>query len=208
MIIEKSNPEFTAGWHGLAAGLAIGALVGALVMHRIMTGEVAPEKPAAAQRQADGSLVLQRAPDAAAKPAQLVPKGFTVERVVQVKVQPRPNSAALQAAADHASAPSRAELVCRAVTVDLSLVRDPAGGRRVIASSPDGDVLAGVDVPIEPALVPPTQHRWAVGASYGFGPQAYGAWVERDVWRLRFGMEAIETRRGDIEGRIKVGFTF
>jgi hypothetical protein len=38
--------------------------------------------------------------------------------------------------------------------VDLSLVRTPDNGRRVIASSPDGKILSGVDVPLEPVAVP------------------------------------------------------
>ena len=47
------------------------------------------ETPAASVRQPDSSLVLRRAPDAHAKPAQDIPNGATVERVVHVEVQPK-----------------------------------------------------------------------------------------------------------------------
>ena len=35
------------------------------------------------------------------------------------------------------------------VTVDLSLVREKDGSKRVVASSPDGAIVSGLDIPIE-----------------------------------------------------------
>lgn len=132
-----------------------------------------PETYATARVQADGSTILERKPDATAKPAHMIPAGAKVTRLVQMTVKPKH-----VAQTDHA-APVTPQLPtdpiqpaikpeeflaaadCPPVTVDLSLVRDGAGGSRVIASSPDGDILAGIDTPVES---PPMQRkqRWAI----------------------------------------------
>ena len=95
--------------------------------------------PAPAQRQPDNSLVLERAPDPKAKPAHMVPSDARVERVIQVVVQPEPVTLhAEKTTIEHIPAP---------ITLDLTLARMPDGGHRVIASSPDGTILSGVDIP-------------------------------------------------------------
>ena len=51
-----------------------------------------------------------------------------------------------------------------AITIDLSLVRDKTG-RRVVASSPDGQVVGGLDIPIlDPLPAPPPANE--IGADY------------------------------------------
>src|SRR3546814_7712432 len=92
----------------------------------------------------------------------------------------------------------------RSVRTDLSLVQQD-GGRRVIASSPDGTVIGGVDVPITQTLLPPTPHRWAAGANYDPFGQRYGAWVERDFGRLRVGADVNQSDRFVMEARVRVG---
>ena len=59
---------------------------------------------------------------------------------------------------------------CPPVTVDLSLIRDDKGAYRTIASSPDGQVISGVDIPLA-ALAPPMRPNavLALGGRNGGG---------------------------------------
>lgn len=132
------------------------------------------EASAPAVRQADGSLVLERKPDQSPPPAaHNIPRGGVEERRVSVVVKPArgvvrtdpPDPAHVpadvstkQPTLDHVDSCD-----CPPVTVDLSIVRMPDKGRRVIASSPDGKILSGVDVPIEPQTAPRIP-RWTLSA--------------------------------------------
>lgn len=177
----------------------IGALIGALVVVggcvwlKYRTLQIT-EAPAAAERQADGSLVLERKPtNPKAKPVHAVPKGGKAERVVRVDVQPE-----------------RAD--CPICTVDLTLVRMPDDSRRVVASSPTGTVIGGLDVPIAP-LVIVKNHPWAVGPSYGTGTDSWGLWLDRDFGRIRAGIAGHRVgtdKDGDekYEARVKLGIRF
>ena len=144
-----------------------------------------PETYAAAVKQSDGSVVLERKPDATAKPAQELPKGAKLERVVQVTVKPSASSEAIAPtngpdpqAASTSDLPSGTTIPCPPIRVDLSLVRMPDESRRVIASSPDGEVVGGVDIPVEAALVPKVL-RWSGVALAGYDAfrrqRVYGA---------------------------------
>lgn len=176
------------------------------------------ETAAPAQRQADGSLVLERKPDAKARPAQELPKGAKVERIVQVTVQPK----ALPAlpgiptpgpgpAAVPASNPGQSASNPRPIRVDLTLVRMPDQTRRVIASSPDGTVVGGVDIPEAPQPQPRVL-KWAAGGSWNPADHTYGAWLDRDAGPLRLGAELNQVRAAvtaggavGYEARIQVG---
>lgn len=159
-------------------------------------------------RQRDGSVVLERRPDATAKPAHQLPKGAKLERVGRVTVQP--------ARTGKDSLPVAADDPCPPVSVDWSLVREPDGGRRFLASSPDGTVLGGLDVPVESAALPPETKRWAAGVSWAPASETAGVWVERDVplfsRALRIGVDVNHTRpqpdASGIEARLRVGMTF
>jgi hypothetical protein len=165
--------------------------------------------PAAAQSQPDGSVILAREPvasaPAAAKPKAKIPKGATLERQIRVTVKPR---ASLKIPATQ-SAPAGTQ-ACPPVTVDLSLVRD-GDGRRVVASSPDGDVVGGIDVPVEAGIIP-VSHPWAAGVSCNAGQscalRGTGAWVERDLGRIRVGAEAFKQTDGHLQGRVRVGWVW
>ena len=108
-------------------------------------------------RQSDGSLVLERKPDATKKPKQVLPPETTVERIVSVEVQ-------TEKPVDH-------------VSVDLTLVSEPDGSKRVIASSPDGTVVGGADFPVAPISIPRIQH-WGVGVAYNPAMKKYGGFVQ------------------------------
>lgn len=146
-----------------AGGMAVGWKV-----YGPRPGKVETNAPA--QRQSDGSLVLQKAPDAQAKPAQRIPAGGRVERIVQVVVQPSaaatdPTPGGLPPAGGaHLGA-----IPCPPVRVDLTLVKMPDGLRRVVASSPDGVVTGGVDIPVEDAPRPaPRELRWSAMGLVGY----------------------------------------
>lgn len=148
-------------------GLAAGGLLVGLVLGWCWGKPSAPvqEPPAASYVQKDGSTVLARVNPATqpAKPPHELPAGSVEERRISVVVQPGPGRIVhdtIQVPLDYpAGAGNKIDSIverceCPPVQVDLSLVRTPDHGRRVIASSPDGKILSGVDVPLEPAAVP------------------------------------------------------
>jgi hypothetical protein len=144
-------------------------------------------------RQSDGSLELERAPSGLKagaaegsrplKPAQVLPKGAKVERIVQVTVDPagKPSSGrnagpvpgGRQTPADPAIVRpgSSSGAACPPVTVDLTLVRMKDKSQRVLASSPDGSVVGGIDVPVQ-APAPFKVQRWTASALVGYDSHA------------------------------------
>lgn len=162
------------------------------------------ETPAAAETQSDGSIVLERKPDAQAKPAAKLPKGGKLERSVSVTVQPKTPEANLKLPG---------AVPCPPVRVDLALVRMDDKTKRVVASSPDGEVVAGLDMPIETAAPPPEPKKWAAGLSWDPQNRTPGAWIERDIGRIRLGAEINRARAltlgpAGTEIRLRAGLTF
>ncbi len=141
----------------------VGLLSGILGMY-LWPAATVVETAEPEQRQADGSLALGRAPDANAKPKNQIPTGGKAERTIRVDVQP-----------------PRAD--CPICTVDLTLVRMPDDTRRVVASSPTGTVIGGLDVPILP-IVLDRPKVWAAGALYN---GRWGALISRDFRWLSVG---------------------
>lgn len=142
--------------------------------------------PAPMVRQSDDSVIAERAPASAPLPAgHVIPKGFHEVRRATVVIAP-------------ASAASSVE-------VDLSLVRNGTE-QRVIASSPDGQVIRALDIPIEPALLPPAPRPWAAGLGYTTEREV-GVWVERDLGRLRVGAEVLKGQ-GRPRAEVRVGVAF
>lgn len=146
--------------------------------------------------QSDGSIVVERKPEARpSKPPHKIPKGSIEERRVGIKLQPDAFVSAEGCKCDP-----------EPVSVNLSLVRDDQG-RRVVASSTGGKVVGALDVPIETALMPPEPHPWAAGLSYGHD-KSPGAWIERDLGRIRVGAEVIRQRDQTFQGRVRVGWAW
>lgn len=158
------------------------------------------ETYASAQRQADGSTVLERRPNAQAKPKQAIPKKTKLERVSQITVQP-----------NAIATPGKP---CPPVTIDMSLVREQDGSRRVLASSPDGDIVAGLDIPVETAAPQEKPKRWAAGLSWSPLDNAAGVWIERDVpvfrKTVRVGLDLNQPAQpgAGVDTRLRVGFAF
>lgn len=140
------------------------------------------EASAPAARQSDGSLILERKPDASAVAPMQIPKSAKVERLAKVTVKPRP----VASAADHFRDATK-KVECAPVTLDLALVKMPDDTRRMIASSPDGEVVAGFDMPVLPTIsvAPP---KWAVGADWPIGTRQVRPRLEYDAGqRIRLG---------------------
>ena len=181
-----------------------------------------PDPPAPSARQADGSLVIERfnPKEQPEKPPHALPSGATEVRRVSVVVKPprgvvhfrdglhvpmvgqgTVNPPPQGTAGSIPAQPIADSCDCQPVTVDLSLVRMPDKTRRVVASSPTGQILSGVDVPIEleSALRIP---RWTLSAiavgdldgirpgallSRRIGPIVLGAGAISDPWLRRPG---------------------
>lgn len=173
------RPYLGIGATGLLVGLSVGLYVGYRLKDTPQP-EVISHMPAVAQ--ADNSVILERIPAIEpAKPPHKIPRKTNEKRRVAVEIEPaKPGN----------------------VHVDLSLVEQD-GGHRIIASSPDGRVVSGSDLVLSPILIAPEPRRWAVGASYDPIRQTYGAWAERDLGRLRVGMDA---RQDGIA--LRIGLTF
>lgn len=172
------------------------------------------ETPAPAVQQADGSTVLERAPDAKARPAAEIPRGAKLERTVSVTVKPRAESNAGPKAGQGPGGSLMPAPDCPPVKVDLSLVRMPDRTRRVVASSPNGEIVGGLDVPVDTAPGSEPQ-RWAAGLSWSPIHHTAGVWVERDIGRVRLGADLQQARPLGLantltstEVRLRVGLTF
>jgi len=170
------------GWGASAvAALGVGVMIGWLVW-----GRAVPELPAAATRQADGSLVLERVASIPVPVAHQLPEGAKPERRVSATVKPATGNP---------------------VRLDLSLI-DTIDGGRVVASSPDGEVTGGTDLSLRTTHVAFVNAKpWAAGISYA-GQRGYGVFVHRDHWRIRMGLEVNALADGVAEARALLGWTW
>jgi hypothetical protein len=177
----------------LGLGLAFGLMVGLFIGYSAYYKPPVLEKYAPAVRQHDGSLVLEKKPDAKPIPKQEIPKGSKVERVVSVTVRPTPRDGIGRPDA------SKAAETCPDVTVDLTLVKNADDTRSVIASSPDGEVIAGVDIPRELLPKESSPPKWAIGGMY-YSNRGYAARIERDLGPLRIGADVLKTGNDLVAG--------
>ena len=131
----------------------------------------AVEVAAPAVRQADGSLILERAPDAKAVPAQQIPKGAKVERIERIQVRASSAPAAVTVPTNGSGQPAAVtQALPSTTTVDLTLLRMPDESQRVVASSPDGTIVGGVDIPVSSA---PREPKSTAIGGYDLANKAY-----------------------------------
>jgi len=184
--VRDHSPEMSLRTRLIVAGLFI-AVVAFLAVAFWPTKPVHEDvTPAPQMVQADHSVIAARAPDAhPPAPRHIIPRGYVEERREAIVVAPAPAASSVE--------------------VDLSLVRNGAE-RRVIASSPDGQVVSAIDIPIEPALIPPAPKPWAAGLAYGTD-HSVGVWLERDIGRARVGVE-VAKGAGRPRAEIRVGVAF
>lgn len=181
-----------------------GMLIGLCCGYKFYHVEPVLEKYAPPVRQADKSLILEKKPAAEPKAKQQIPHGSKVERVVSVTVRPKPKT--IPRTSSQWSEAGKSVEPCPDVTVDLSLVKNADDTRSVIASSPDGEVISGVDIPAQslPSVSAPL--KWSVGATY-FSNKWYSANVSRNWGPLRAGVEVLKTPNDLIPG-INLNFNF
>lgn len=130
-------------------------------------------------RQADKSLILERKPGfEISKP--IIPPGSELTRQAEIIVKPKD---------------------CPEIRVNLALVRLPDSSFRVIANSPDGTIIGGVDVPIS-TQDPGVDPKWAVGGIYK--PNGYGLFIERTLGALVIGIDL--TRNKEILDRYTMDY--
>lgn len=123
---------------------------------------------APAVRLPDGSLIAERVPTKVPKIEHELPKGAKPIRSTRIKLGLHD---------------------CPAVTVDCTLI-DTDQGTRIIAAS-NAEIISATDrVFVSQARAP----RWAAGVSYDPVNAQYGVWAERDLWRIRVGVDVAQDR--------------
>lgn len=147
----------------------------------------APEviTPAAEIRQQDGSLVPKR--DSTVKVTRRHNVPGKILRDVSLTVQPTQKE-------------------CDPVTVDLTLYEDGKGGKRVVASSPDGQVIDGIDVPATDLAGAIEAKRNRVYAAYN--PSGYAIAYSRTYGPLSVGVMATKEKGRDVRPWVIVGIDF
>lgn len=121
--------------------------------------------------QSDGSIVLEKKPTDSATPRATVPAHSDVQRVVQIQVKPRMLPTIDGAAPVTDPSP---------IDLEVSIIKNKDGQTRAIVSSTNGDVIGGIDIPVQEksSKVAP---KWAVGVTYNLCNKSYGAFVSRDL---------------------------
>ncbi len=186
----------------LAAVVVLAMMVSAYFTWLLTKPKVVIETAAPAVVQADGSVIAEKAPDASAKPKQIIPKGARVERIFQVKAK-----------GQGIKLPSGETKDCPPVTIDMSLVRQEDGSKRVLVSSPDGQISKSLDIPVENVTAPAEAKKWGAGILFNPVSQTGGVWIDRDIGRIRLGVQLNQTRASltspvSAELWIKAGMTF
>ena len=154
----------------LILGLLIGVGLGFGIAYKLYRPKVIIETYQAEIRQADGSLILERKPGfKIVKP--VIPEGATLTRQAEIIIQPTAKD-------------------CPEVRVDLALVRLSDQSFRIIANSPDGKIVGGIDVPIQTQLS--QDLKWSLGGIYK--PNGYGVFLERALGPLMVGIDITRNR--------------
>jgi len=172
-------------WTDRIVCAVVGLLLGLALAWWLYHPEHIAETHKAEVQQADGSVILERDPDAV--PPTPVPKlpgkpARTV--VVKVAPKPQPKPEPVKPGPDgYCPAPK----ACPALTVRLDLVNQD-DGQRVVASSPDGEIVGGIDIPLQ-KWVKRNENLWAAGVTYSADGKA-GGFVDRDLGPFRVGIEA------------------
>lgn len=161
------------------------------------------EVSAPGSTQSDGSIILPKEPDANAKPPHVVPHGAVVEHITHVVVRPDPvQPVQPPTVPGQPVQPGLPPVQPADVQVDLTLVRMPDGQHRVIASSPNGTIVGGIDIPVEAAKPQPKELHHAAGLRYTMstdGSKGYGPAYSYDKGFLRIGVDAVYTRYQTIQ---------
>jgi hypothetical protein len=184
----------------------VGLIAALLVAWQMWKPEPPVVQTAAAQAvQKDGSVVAEKVPDAAAKPAAIVPKGSTLTRIVKVSLKAKLPTVELsggvsvetrveqlQDMAKSGAPPEMIEQVkqeiiaavkeCPAINLELDLVTDKDGQQRAVLIS-DGEIISTKDIPTV-NVAPAKAYNWGLGASYDPWKETVGVIVERRLHNI------------------------
>lgn len=139
--------------------------------------------------QKDGSVISERKPEAEpAPPPHEIPKGAKEIRRNKVTLKP-------------------AQPGCDPITLTTSLV-EMDGGLRQINSAEGATVTSGLDLAIRHVYLAPAAHKWAVGPMADPINRRYGAWIDRDIGRVRLGAQITQERHRAVAVWLKAGITF
>ena len=179
---------------------------------------LANEKPQVQVIQADGSTVLARTTDPAAKPAMLIPKGDKVLHQGFLTValpsgeETAPTSGSAQGTGPQVPSPLPA-MPMTPLKVDYSLVQQPDGTDRLIFKGPTGSVIGGEDIVVsEPDR--PKELLYTAGVTRYLRDQTWGVWMERRVAFLSVGAEIRQARaefgpgKLSTDAALRLGFSF
>lgn len=176
----------------------IGAVVGAALVFMLLRPVApVPEPPAPAIDLPSGGIVAEVAPgaplpDVAKEAAREL--GGTVARAGHVVVQPTGKE----------SLPVDGVCLCKPdpVRVDWSLTSTKTG-QRMAFFSPDGAIVEAADIPV--TSVRHASKPWAAGVSVSVDMsqrRAYGVFVDRDIGRLRVGLEISQRDGGAATAKV------
>jgi hypothetical protein len=194
MVPEKIREYGRVYWRQ-ALGAALFFALGLSVGYRLYRPKPVTAKEAFAPeiRQKDGSLVLTRDPNAKVPgPPKVIPKGAEVIRSAQVLYLPT-------GVTPGSRLPDE---------IDLHLMKMPDGTERILAESPTGTIVGGMDIPRKPAT---PDLKWAAGGMYGPVQKTYGVFVDRDLGPWRVGLEVTQTQLQGLRSVdiwVKVGLRF
>ena len=181
------------------AALVLGTALGLGAGWKLYRPKAGPVETAApAIRQPDKSLILERKPEAAPAPKHELPKGAKLERQIQVQVLPTIPTDAQRipgSGIPSLSNPVQSASNPRLITVDLSLVKMPDGTQRVIASSPDGAISGGLDIPVGPPVPIVKDLHWEAGVTYNPSEHTYGGYLHRSLGPFVVGAQVFQERQ-------------
>ncbi|PHV09830.1 hypothetical protein [Chitinimonas sp. BJB300] len=203
MKLTYSKSLLLLGMGGVAAFTLVGCPTFREISQKVVTdAQTESGTPAAAIRQDDGSLVVARAamtPKEAGPAPHKLPFGSKELRRVTTRLTPRP-----VVGTDLDGTPT---CNCEPVTLTTSLVDDGKGGRRVVQSALGADIDTATDTPLILDTLGAKPRPWSAGLSYGPITQEPGAWIARDLGRVRTRLDLI-ARRGEVEPRISIGWAW
>lgn len=187
------------------AGAAIGAVLAMLVASLLSRPDpLIPEPPAPAIELPSGGLVAERLPPPAvlpevAKEAAAATGGKPV-RVGQAVVEPARSTMGAVEPDPDTGAPL---CVCRPapITVDWSLIQT-RDGHRVAFATDDGVILSATDRPL---VLTRREPKWAAGVTFSMDAdqrRSVGAFVDRDVGRMRLGLEISQRDGGAATAKV------
>lgn len=197
------------------------AALGFLLAWWIWRDVPAPESYAPAATLPSGAVVAERVPDAPLPPVAREAArelGGTVARAGTVVVQPGPSTSGttqnqgLRGGEPQYSGSSAgpvdqsAPCLCKPVKLDWSLTSLRDGSSRMSWYTDDGEITEAVDIPVAPVRMR-RDRPWAAGVKVSTLKE-YGVWVDRDVGRLRVGIEAEQRKDYGVVGWVKAGIRF